>query len=88
MHAEERLERRTNSEGLDAGKQKNQCNPNDAKEMSSKLTKPGLSEESKGKDAKGLASTVGRGTPLWTNVMRHGERKRENKKFLDYIRRG
>lgn len=53
LQAEERLERRTNSEGLDVGKQKNQYNPNDAKEMSSKLTKAGLSEESKGKDAKG-----------------------------------
>lgn len=48
MPAEGRLERRTNGEGLDAGKEKNQYNPNDPQETLSKLTKPGLSEEIKG----------------------------------------
>lgn len=52
MQAEGRLERRTNSGGLDAGKQKNQYNPNDPKKMLPNLTKPGLSEEMKGERCK------------------------------------
>lgn len=45
MRAEERIEMRVNNEGLDAGKQKYQCNPSDYLEILSKLAKAGLSEE-------------------------------------------